>query len=230
MRISEFCLSNEAELTLALADFIEAELTQAVVTRGNASLVLSGGSTPRPLFELLAQRQLPWHKISITLADERWVDTASDESNEAMIRAVLLQGYAAVAKFIPLKNDADTAVSGHAYCEKLLDHIPKPFDLIILGMGNDGHTASLFPEVAGPALDNKNPQLCMPIQPRDAPHERISLTAAALLNSRRIVLHIVGERKWQVYQEAVRQGTVDEMPVRVVLHQNTVPVDVYWSP
>ena len=229
MSVSEFTSPTREALTTALADFIQSELATAVAKRGHASLVVSGGSTPRPLFEVLAQRQLPWKNITVTLADERWVDSTWKDSNEAMLRETLLQGAAAKARFISLKNSADTASAGEDDCEKSLASIVMPFDLIILGMGNDGHTASLFPKVAGAALDKNTSRLCASVQPVDAPHERISLTAGALLNCRRIILHIVGDSKWQVYQQAIEAGAIDDLPIRVVLHQDKVPVDVYWS-
>ncbi|MCP3689309.1 MAG: 6-phosphogluconolactonase [Gammaproteobacteria bacterium] len=230
MSISEICRPSPPELIQTLLAEIVACLTAAIRLRGTASLVLSGGNTPRPLFEALAQQNLPWAQITITLADERWVDTGSKDSNEAMLRQTLLCGPAAKARFIPLKNSADTACGGIATCQCALADISLPFDLIILGMGDDGHTASLFPGVSGSALDTDGTALCVSITPATAPHERISLTAAALLNSQTIFLHIVGDNKWQVYQQAKSPGAVDDMPVRTVLHQDKVPVQVFWSP
>jgi 6-phosphogluconolactonase len=228
--INEVRAANRSELTVKLADEIERQLQAAVNKRGYASIVVSGGNTPRPLFELLSHRRLPWERITVTLADERWVDALSGDSNELMLRETLLCNEAAKAKFIPLKNSADTAVDGQAKCQSVLSRIVRPFDLIILGMGDDGHTASLFPKVSGTALDINNSDLCVAIQPVDAPHERLSLSASAILNSHKILLHIVGDNKWRVYQAATSSGSIDEMPVRVVLHQHRVPVEVYWSP
>ncbi len=230
MSISEICRLSPTELIQVLLEEIVTSLTEAVRLRGSASLVVSGGSTPRPLFETLAQQSLPWPKITITLADERWVDTDSKDSNEAMLRQILLNGPAAKARLIPLKNSADTASSGISTCQSAIGDMSLPFDLVILGMGDDGHTASLFPGVSGSALDTDGSALCAAITPTTAPHERISLTAAALLNSQKIILHIVGENKWQVYQQAKSPGAVDDMPVRLVLRQNKVPVQVFWSP
>jgi 6-phosphogluconolactonase len=230
MSVSEFRTTTQAELTLALADFVESELSTAVAKRGQASLVVSGGSTPKPLFEALSHRSLTWDKITITLADERWVDSSSKDSNEAMIRETLLCNTAAEANFVSLKNSAETAEQGQVLCEQAIADIELPFDLVILGMGEDGHTASLFPGVAGLALDSDKPELCAAIKPSAAPHERMSLTARAILNSQKIILHIVGDKKWQVYREANSPGLADELPIRVVLHQDKVPVDVYWSP
>jgi len=230
MSISEYHAANAADLTADLADFIESELTDAVAKRGFASLVVSGGSTPKPLFEALAQRQLPWNKITVTLADERWVDVSSKDSNEGMLRETLLRGAASQATFVPLKNTAESAAEGREMCHETLAEMTDSFDLVVLGMGEDGHTASLFPGVSGPALDSNSLELCAAIIPPEAPHERMTLSARALLNSRKIVLHIVGERKQQIYKDALKPGSADEFPIRVVLHQDRVPVDVYWSP
>ena len=230
MSISEILASMPTELTDKLTNFIEAELNQAIASRGVALLVVSGGNTPKPLFEALSQKTLPWDKVIVTLADERWVDLDSDASNEAMVRNMLLQGPAAKAKFIPLKNSAKTASEGQNICQKTLASLPEIFDVVILGMGDDGHTASLFPGVSGQALNSDAKHLCQSIIPPVAPHERMTLTARALLNSRRVILHIVGDKKWQVYQKAQQEGAIDELPVRVILQQDKVPVDVYWSP
>lgn len=229
MTISEHRISTVADLTSKLASHIETELIMAAKTRGRASLVVSGGSTPRPLLEELAQRLLPWAQIYITLADERWVDPSSKDSNEAMVRQTLLQGDAAAANFVPLKNSASDVLGGQKACNGAIENMPRPFDLVVLGMGEDGHTASLFPGVAGRALDPESEEYCMPVYPQHAPHARMSLTARAILDSRRIVLHISGERKWQVYQQALTAGPAEQLPIRVILHQDRVPVDVYWS-
>lgn len=230
MSITETRCSDAMELTQTLADRVESELLNAINSRGSASLVVSGGNTPKPLFKELSRRELPWHKVVITLADERWVDVESKHSNEAMLRDSLLKGYAGRAAFVPLKNNAATALEGRQECEQMVTQISLPFDLVILGMGDDGHTASLFPGVSGAALDVSTPALCQSVVPPVAPYERMTLTARALLSSRNIFLHIVGDNKWQVYTEALSADNLDEMPVRVVLHQNEVPVGVYWSP
>lgn len=230
MSITEKISETQSELTQALADFIESELENAVALRGHASLVVSGGSTPKPLLIALSQRPLPWSQITVTLADERWVDVSSKDSNEAMIREVLLRNAAAEANFIPLKNSASTAAEGLEMCEQAIANIPLPFDVVILGMGEDGHTASLFPGVSGSALNEKRPELCAAIKPPVAAHERLSLTASAICNSREIILHIVGEKKWRVYVDARKSGSIDALPIRTVLHQEDTPVDVYWAP
>jgi 6-phosphogluconolactonase len=230
MGITEVRTSNQSELTAKLADEIEHRLREAVAERGYASMVVSGGNTPRPLFEILSRRRLPWKQITVTLADERWVEPLSVDSNEFMLRETLLRNEAAEAQFIPLKNLSNTAVEGQAECQAALTRMIRPFDLVILGMGDDGHTASLFPKVSGATLDTNKPDLCASIQPESAPYERMSLSASALLASQKIFLHIVGDNKWRVYQAAISPGNIDDMPVRLVLHQHNIPVEVYWSP
>jgi len=230
MAIAEHLFDDPSTLTAALADRVGQALEAAVTARGKASLVVSGGRTPRPLFENLAARSLPWSKIWITLADERWVEMDSPDSNERLVREALLQGPASAAHFVPLKNSAAGPQEGAAECHAALAALPWPLDVLLLGMGADGHTASLFPGVAGAALDPACPDRCRGVFPNTAPHPRISLTASALLNSRVAILHFTGEDKLSVFREAQDDGPVDALPVRVVLQQAKVPVELWWSP
>ena len=110
--------------------------------------------------------------------------------------------------------------------------MPRPFDVLILGMGADGHTASLFPDAPklSRATDMKATQTCMGIAPRTAPHERMTLTLPAILDARQIFLHITGQDKKDVLQQAQADGPMEEMPIRFVLRQQTAPVAVYWAP
>ena len=230
MAVSERIFPDPAKLTAALAAQVTVDLEAAVSERGQASLVVSGGRTPRPLLEALAERDLPWSRVHVTLADERWVDLDSPDSNEAMLRQSLLQKKAAAARFVPLKNDAPDPEQGAAECAAALAAMPRPFDLVLLGMGGDGHTASLFPGVAGKALDRQCPDICRAVYPQTAPHPRMTLTASALLKSRKLVLHFTGDDKLEVYRQALEEDPVDELPVRVVLRQTQVPVELWWSP
>lgn len=228
----ENVFSNSQALIEALADSIAADLHHAVETRGQASLVVSGGHTPVPLFKELSLEPVPWPSVWVTLADERWVPPDSPDSNEALVRQSLLTGPAAHAHFVGLKNASQTPGQGEAGCSESLKPVPRPFDVVILGMGDDGHTASLFPKAPQltDAIDPDGRATCMAIDPVTASHPRMTLTLAALLDSRRIILHIVGDNKWQVYKKACAPGPVSEFPIRSVLQQTKVPVDVYWSP
>ncbi len=219
-------------LVAMLAVQVAELLRVGIKERGRASLVVSGGSTPVPFFAALSELALDWEKVTITLADERWVDPAAADSNERLVRLHLLQNRAAAARFVGLKTGAATAVQGEKECGDRLALLPRPFDVLILGMGNDGHTASLFPQASrlGEALALDSGRLCMAITPPAAPHERMTLTLPALLHSRQIILHLAGPDKRAVYERALANGPVAEMPIRAVLGQATSPVTVFWAP
>lgn len=228
---------DSASLAADLAGGIASLLHGAMAKRGFASLVVSGGSTPAPLFQALSSENVPWQKVIITLADERWVDPADNASNERLVRRHLLQNRAAAAGFVGLKTEDVTARAGEKSCEKRIRSIPRPFDVLVLGMGDDGHTASLFPDAAdlpmATAMDSG--RLCMAIRPGSANHDRMTLTLPALLNSRKIILHITGKGKLKVFEKALAAeplsaDVLNEMPVRYVLAQARSPVTVYWTP
>jgi 6-phosphogluconolactonase len=227
-----YAFADQKVLCRKLAQQICSALQKAIEQRGIAGMVVSGGRTPVPLFAVLAEISIEWRKVFVTLADERWVDTADSDSNENLVRKHLLQGKAASAGFVGMKSAAATPWQGEQVCMARLAAVPVPFEIVVLGMGQDGHTASLFPgakELSG-ALDMASDRICMGITPPGAPHERMTLTLPAILNSRHIMIHIVGQDKRKVYEEALRAGPVDDMPVRAVLRQSAVPVTVFWAP
>ena len=223
---------DSSTLVAVLAAQVAELLRVGIKERGRASLVVSGGSTPVPFFAALSELALDWKQVTITLADERWVEPTDADSNERLVRQHLLQNLAASASFVGLKTEAATAVQGEKECGDRLAVLPRPFDVLILGMGNDGHTASLFPQATrlGEALALDSGRLCMAITPPAAPHERMTLTLPGLLQSRRIILHLVGPGKRAVYEKALVKGPVTEMPIRAVLGQATSPVTVFWAP
>ena len=228
-RFHEF--ADQQTLCRELSQRICAALQEAIEARGTAGLVVSGGSTPVPLFAALAEISIEWDRVFITLADERWVEVSDRASNEALVREHLLRGQAKAAHFKGLKNSHESAMAGERECEEVLARLPLPFDFVILGMGQDGHTASLFPgaERLGEALDMNSGKLCVAMTPVTAPHERMTLTLPALLHSRRICFHLAGKEKREVYERALAGDSIEEMPVRAVLGQDLVPVDVYWA-
>ena len=173
------------------------------------------------------------------LVDERWVDPDQDGSNERFIRQYLLQGCAARAKFFTMKNQLPSAVEGRELCEQLYQTIPAPFDLTLLGMGLDGHTASWFPRAQGldKGLDMTCAYRCCAInavasEVTGVYTERMSLSLYGVLQSRQIMLLITGEDKLRVYQRAKSTSRLNiaSLPVSAVLSQQEVPVRVYWAP
>jgi 6-phosphogluconolactonase len=230
--LKEHRFPDAAALANVLAEQIRVDLHEAVQQRGAAGLVVSGGRTPARLFAQLRSQALEWSKVWVTLADERWVDVSSEASNEQLVRRHLLVERAAEAHFVALKNPAETPEAGAEWATRALSRMPHPYDVVVLGMGDDGHTASLFPGSLAlqRALDLAAAPGCVAINALTAPHARMTLNLAALLASRRIVLHFEGEGKWQVYQRARTSGSALEIPVRAILQQKEVPVDVFWCP
>jgi 6-phosphogluconolactonase len=204
----------------AAAPAIEAQLAAGLVDRGRASLVATGGRSPAPVYDRLSQADLDWAHVAVTLSDERQVDADSPNSNARLLRERLFVGPAAKARFLPLTDYAEPAL------KKLM-----PFDAVMLGMGEDGHIASLIPgspvmahamDPGGPALIAESPQGF-----GSPPVARITLTLAALLQSRAIFLLIAGEAKRQVIERA---EAGEDLPVRAILSQDRVPVRVFWTP
>lgn len=227
-----FSFGDPEQLAGALAAAVAALLRQGLSAREHASLVVSGGITPGPFFCRLRQMDLAWEGVVVTLADERWVDPENQASNERLVRSLLLQDKASRASFVPLKNRAVSARAGEEECRRALAGIPRPFDVVMLGMGTDGHTASLLPGAAGldQALDPVPGQDCLAIIPMQAPHERMTLTLPALLQARQIFLHCTGREKEEALRQAMTDGPVAAMPVRAILRQQQTPVHIYWSP
>lgn len=221
---------DTAALDAALAAAIVQALCDGIRRRGAASLVLSGGRTPRGLFARLANTPLDWDRVWITLADDRWVPEDHADSNARTVREGLLQAHAAKARFVPLVRAEADPWSALAASAESLASLPRPFDAVVLGMGDDGHTASLFPaaDTLPPPSPAATPEL-IGVRPARAPHARITLTPAALLDTRALALHITGAAKWSVLCEALKPGPVAAYPVRHVIHQNEVPCRVYWT-
>lgn len=228
MTITEF--ENPSALDEALVSKVTKILTRAIKERGTASLVVSGGRTPVAFYHLLSQQILDWSNVVVTLADERWVKADHSDSNEKLVRENLLINEAHTAKFIPLKNTAIDAISGEGRAESNIKTIGQ-FTLVILGMGNDGHTASLFPgaDTLGLGLDMNSGRTAIAVTPPAAPHQRISLTLPRLLNSQQIIIHISGTVKQNVLQAARAGYNINEFPVRAILNQQITPISILWS-
>ncbi|MCP1470971.1 6-phosphogluconolactonase [Sphingobium sp. OAS761] len=226
---TEHIFATGPEAAADIAARIAGILSDAIAARGMASLAVSGGRSPRPVLEALSHSDLDWSKVVVTLVDERWVARDSVDSNERLVREALLQSRAAQARFVPMKNDADDAYSGQPEVESAFATLPWPLDIILLGMGDDGHTASLFPD--GRELDEGlvSKALTIAATPPVAPYQRMSMTAHAILQSRHIFIQIGGSAKRAVYDRALAGGPVDELPVRLALLQQDVPVEIWIS-
>lgn len=230
MALTTLSFVNPDALTSAFAEDLVSILKTGIKTRGRASLIVSGGRTPLALFKQLSDTDLEWDKVDVTLADERWVNEDHDASNTSLVKNNLIQNKAAAARFVELKSDVEDANEGVNVAERNLASMSQPFDALILGMGEDGHTASLFPcsEQVNDGLDMSSGRTCIAVQPTTAPHQRISLTLPALLNSRNIFLHLTGEKKKQVLLDAIENATEAQKPITAVV--NRAPVTLMWAP
>ncbi|UTH75753.1 6-phosphogluconolactonase [Chromobacterium sp. IIBBL 290-4] len=218
--------SDATQQTNALANSVASRLSAAIESRGQAVLAVSGGKSPIPFFQLMSEMAIDWARVTVTLVDERFVPQDHADSNASLVRQYLLQNRAAPARFLPLVGEAaDIAAEVAAACRDFAAP-----DVAILGMGEDGHTASLFPGAPELAA-GLNPAGLAPllaVTPQTAPHRRVSMSYAALLQAGSLILSIQGAKKREVLDQAAR-GPNDALPISHFLAQNKVPLDVYWS-
>lgn len=221
-----------AQAASALAARISEVIDYGARSRGRASLLVPGGRTPIALFEALRQRDLPWDQVHISLTDERRVSAEHPASNAGLIRTHLLQDRAANAHFHPLYQQTGGDRADEAACSAALGMLPRPFDAVVLGMGADGHIASLFPgdPMLSRGLSTATESRCVLTQSPQPPHERLSLTLMTLLQSRWIALHVSSAEKWATLEAAVASADPQRFPVHALLDQRWVPVHVYYSP
>jgi 6-phosphogluconolactonase len=221
---------NRQKAADAAATAIADRIRQRLDLEDDAALVVSGGSTPAPTFKALSAIPLDWAKVQVLPSDERWVAADAADSNEKMIRATLMTNQAASARFVPLYRAGITAKDACGPLQTSLENLPLPLAVSLLGMGADGHFASLFPDFdgLGPALDLDGQSWCVDVQTVASPHPRMSLTLAALTHSEEILLLFFGEEKMRVF-EAAKNGDPD-LPVTALLQQDRAPVRVVWAP
>lgn len=221
--------NNREELATQLALRLGKILSLAISQREKATLAVSGGSTPKLLFQHLSQQKLDWSRVTVTLVDERLVPADNNRSNEKMVRELLLQNGASSACFVGLTFEAPQALRD---VENNLEFANTPFDAVILGMGNDGHTASFFP--SGDMLDeavspNTDKLLCL-IEAPGADEPRITFTLPSLVNAHHTFLHIEGREKLDVLKDALDDGPANDLPIRHILRHKDATLAIYWSP
>lgn len=219
--------ADEAELAVAAAGATVAALTTGLAARGHASLVGTGGRSPAPVYDALQDVDLDWGRVTVTLSDDRFVPPASPDSNEALVRDRLLRGHAAAASFLPLYANVPSPEACAEIAEPHLRALA-PFDMLFLGMGEDGHIASLIPgsPVMAQGLDPDGERFVIgvPAGVGSPPVARVSLTLPALLAARTTLVLIRGEVK----REIVERGS--GLPVHTLIKQAKAPLRVLWAP
>ncbi|BBL53034.1 6-phosphogluconolactonase [Bartonella quintana] len=232
LNIHPLNFKTPTDLALALADRVAAELSVSILERKRAILAVSGGKTPELFFHYLSKADIDWENIIITLVDERLVPAHHECSNEYVVRRYLLQNFAAKARFVGLYQKAITAELTAFLAASRVNALPRPFDVIVLGMGIDGHTASFFPDAdrLKQALDLQTQALVLPLHAKSALEPRLTLTLPVIMQSRCIILHFEGFQKRDCFEKVCQDGPEMEMPVRAVLRNAHHLIQVYWSP
>ena len=226
----EFEFESREEASVAAAERIRDALAHRLENQKAATLVVSGGTTPARCFEELAHLEIDWDRVRVVASDDRWVPPDHSDSNENLIRKHLLVNGASLAGLLPFFKP-DTPIE--LRCEELdreIRFMPFPFACSLLGMGTDGHFASLFPDAENLAegLDLESQKLCMPVRSEASPYPRVSLTLSALSRSDEIVLLIFGDEKRRIFEKA-KAGNA-RYPVTRLLRQKRAPVHLYWAP
>ncbi|WP_028081978.1 6-phosphogluconolactonase [Solimonas soli] len=229
-RIVQHLAADAAASALALADFVAETLRAALRERARATLLVSGGRSPIAFFAALSRRELDWSRVIISLVDERAVPRTHADSNARLLAEHLLQNAAAAAQFVPLYVEAGDIEEAASDAAARIAALPTPFDVVVLGMGDDGHTASLFPGAPGTdaGLDRAQTHRVVVTRPPAAPHARLTLTRRALLDSRTLILAIHGERKRAVL-EAAATASPEQLPIAAFVQQDAVPLQLFYS-
>lgn len=224
MALSTTKFASREALNESFATEILALLQSAIDKKGKASIAVSGGSTPKALFETLSNCDFPWDKVSITLADERWVSASHNDSNEKLVNENLLVNKAAAATFVSLTTSDTDAVNAEEVISQRVDDLGEHIDVVILGMGEDGHTASLFPCSAqiSEGLNLQRKLSAIATQPTTAPHQRMSLSLAKIIQSPNVFLHLTSDKKLAVLEDALANYTAIEKPIKAVCEHTNV--------
>lgn len=224
--------ADREALADAAAGLIALQLSEAIAARGHAGFIVTGGASPEPVYDRLAKTHLDWRKVTATLSDDRWVDAKDPHSNELLVRTRLQTGLAAPMGLVSLKYPAPSVEAGSAMADEAVDGL-FPVDVTLLGMGEDGHIASLFPgdPILSSALDPDDSRqvVAVPVSGLAPFTPRLSLTLAALIDARSVLLLVTGEAKATILARIGADPAYDP-PAASLLRQTRTPVRVLWAP
>ena len=230
MMIEEHFFASRELASQAAAQHISSAIGASLVDGAETVIIVTGGSSPKDCYEILASTALPWHKVHILLSDDRCVPVDHEASNEGMIRRLLLTKHAANANLVPIYKQELSPEDQCRLSSERMDSLPLPFSISLLGMGVDGHIASLFPDFSGleNGLDEGGQDQCLAVQTTASPHPRVTLTMATLIQSKEILLLFFGDEKRDIYERAKLPNSI--YPVSRILQQDRVPVRTIWAP
>lgn len=228
MNFLEFKLREEA--SAAAAQQILTALQNRLQHQARTQLIVTGGSSPASCYQVLATTDIAWQSVQIMLSDERWIPADHPDSNEKLIRETLLIDKANAAEFLPFYAADMSAAERSDHFSRIIAGFEAPSACTLLGMGGDGHIASLFPDADNlqTGLTANSPIYCMPVNTIASPYQRISLTLSALLKSDEIALLVFGDDKRAVIEQA--SNNIGDFPVASLINQSAVPVNVFWAP
>jgi 6-phosphogluconolactonase len=226
--------SDREQFNKAIVQRLADTLQSASLTQKQILFGVSGGSTPMPVYEALAQKELAWNRIKILLVDERWVPITHSDSNEKNIRHAFSANTLAEKNIIGLWSDKPELQTAANVADQKLAFLNDVLDVVVLGMGEDGHFASLFPTADNfdAAISKKGSRFILAISPMPdhAPHQRLSMSLAYIQRAKRIILAITGEKKRLVLQQAIAEGDLNKLPIAALFKANSPAVEIYWSP
>jgi len=227
--MSEYRFATREQASIAVAERILAALKRQLDANDAASMVVSGGTTPAHCLSRLAMENIDWSKVTVFLSDERWVPRDHADSNEKMINDNLCSARAKAAALQPVYREDASVEQRCREIDADLRGLANPLASVLLGMGVDGHFASLFPDFdeLAASLEADGEQFCVPVRSEASAHSRLSLTLSALCHSEEILLLIFGEDKWQTLERARRAEGA--LPVSNLLLQTRTPVRVFWA-
>lgn len=231
--LSEHRFKDQNELQEALRDFFVERIERSLQRHSKTTVLLSGGNSPLPFYRMLGQHDIDWERLHLALVDERWVPQSDPNSNEGLLRGAL--GEVAAKRLTGMYNGAAEPGDAVAEINARYDALPRPWALGLMGLGPDGHTASLFPNAdgLGNALSTKESCAAITAQPSPVTGsniKRMTLSLSALLGIEHLVLLFTGEAKWTVYASACTIADKQSLPISYLLQQNEIPIDVFWSP
>ncbi|QLC22994.1 6-phosphogluconolactonase [Parasphingopyxis sp. CP4] len=207
-------------------------IEKAIETNGKAELALPGGRTPVPILETLAKRDFDWSKVRVFPTNERIVPEGDEHSNYEMLQRILGSVGATVEPLIDHSQSWSTKEAGQS-ADARLAGLSWPVDLVWLGMGEDGSTASIFPGQMDDAINAPKSRRAVGVSPDpappSAPYDRVTLTRAALLSTHTMIVTLAGQPKREVLEKAIKDGPLSSVPIGRVLAEVDLPLDVYWS-
>lgn len=221
--------ASRAELAESLAANVAGKLAAAIAEKGRASLAVSGGQTPAAFFDALSRRKLAWDKVDVTLVDERFVPETSDRSNARLVKAKLLTGEAAKARFFPLWRDDRSVEAAAFHADGEVYALVRKLDVVVLGMGTDGHVASYFPDAENYQKLFLACDAVMAVKAASAGEARLTISPRLVANAANVYLHFEGAEKKALFDAALAETGPHRLPVATVVGLAKTPVAVHWA-